>query len=88
MLARLREDDANETDAALNEQIVEEIVGHGPVVRKVQILPRTPDQFIPDLEFDIEIYVSLTASIKNSRSFLSTGAIVLFAMTIVPSKDV
>jgi len=34
------------------------------------------------------MYVSLSAGIKNSRSFWSTGAIVFFATSVTPSTDV
>jgi len=57
VLTRLRDGAAFESDVTMTEQSVEEIIGHGPEVRKVHILFRSRDQFTPDIEFNIEIYV-------------------------------
>jgi len=58
VFARLRDCDAIEKNVKLAEQWVEEIIGHGRVVRSVHILSRNPvDPFTPDIEFDIETYV-------------------------------
>jgi len=53
MLARPRVDDAIESDVTFTEHRVEEIIGHGRDVRKVHILPRSRDQYTPDVEFVI-----------------------------------
>ena len=57
VLARLRDRDAIESDVTLTEQRVEEIIVHRRLVRNVDILPRIGDQFTPNVEFDIEMYV-------------------------------
>jgi len=58
-LARLRYCDAIENDVTLTEQGVEEIIYYARVDRKVHILSRGRDQFISDVEFDIEINVRI-----------------------------
>ena len=51
VLACLGECEAIEGDVELTEQLVETIYGHGRVVRSVHIIPRTADQFTPEVEF-------------------------------------
>ena len=70
MLTRLRDVDTIESDVTLTEQGWEEIICHAREVRIVHILSRGLKQFNPNVQFDIEIkVVSLSAGIKNSRSF-------------------
>ena len=59
VLATLNDFGAIESEVTLAELRVEEIIGHGRVVSSVHILPRTGEQFTPDVELDIEIYVRI-----------------------------
>ena len=69
---------------------MEEIIGHGRVVRSVHILSRnTGDQFTPDVEFDFETYVCIVIGrYKELQIVLIYGAIGLYAVSIVGSTDV
>ena len=64
---------------------VDEIIGHAREVRKHHIPSRGPNQFSL---ISRSMYVSLSAGIKNSKSFWSTGAMGLYVVSIVPSTDV
>ena len=70
MLASLHDGDAIESEVTLTEPRMEEIIGHGHLFLRDYIFPQTQNLFTSDVEFDIEIYVSIViARYKNSRSF-------------------
>ena len=66
---------------------MEENIGQGRVVRSIHILPRTVVQFIPDVELHVEIYVGIDVRYKKLQIILIYGAIVVYAVSIVPRKD-
>ena len=55
----VRDGDTIDSDVTLTDQGVEKIIGHGREVCKVHILSRSPDQFSPEVDFDIYIYVRI-----------------------------
>jgi len=70
LLTRLRDGDAIESDVSLIQQRVVEIIGHGREVREVHILSGSRDQFTPDVEFDIQINVSIVIGRYKKFHFL------------------
>jgi len=88
-LTCMRNGDAIESDVTMTEQRVEETIGHARDERKDHIHFRGRNQYTPDVEFDIEIYILLVIGrYKKFQIVKSTGAMGLCAVSIVPSTNV